>query len=106
MVFSKKKKLTTDDARKTKLPTGTKVISTQKSVNAAAKKAAEKVNRVEEFKKKTQNMKIYEADLSTINETLNDIRRHVIINAQSDYAVKNIFIILQDALKKVKLSQN
>ena len=34
-----KKIPTTDDARKTKLPSGTKVRSTQASVNEAAKKA-------------------------------------------------------------------
>ena len=54
-----KKIPTTDDARKKKLPSGTKVRSTQASVNEAARKAVEKMNRTEEFKKKTQSTPIY-----------------------------------------------
>ena len=50
-----KKIPTTDDAKKKKLPSGTKVRSTQASVNEAARKAVEKMNRTEEFKKKTQS---------------------------------------------------
>ena len=106
MAFGKKKKPTTDDARKTKLPSGTKVESTQESVNAAAKKAVEKIQRTEDFQKKTQNTPIYNADLTAINDTVKEITKEVVKQAQSDYAVKNIYVILQDALKKVKLSQN
>ena len=101
-----KKIPTTDDAKKKKLPSGTKVRSTQASVNAAARKAVEKMNRTEEFKKKTQSTPIYTADLKAINETLKEIESEIKNQAKSDYAVKNIYIFLQDTLKKIKLSQN
>ena len=101
-----KKIPTTDDAKKKKLPYGTKVRSTQASVNAAAKKAIEKIQRTEEFKKKTQGTPIYTADLKAINETLKEIESEIKNQAKSDYAVKNIYIFLQDTLKKIKLSQN
>ena len=101
-----KKIPTTDDARKTKLPSGTKVRSTQASVNEAAKKAIEKINRTEEFKKKSHIRLIYTADFKSINATIEEISSEIKIQANSDYAVRNIYIIVQDALKKIKLSQN
>ena len=72
-----KKIPTTDDAKKKKLPSGTKVRSTQASVNEAARKAVEKMNRTEEFKKKTQSTPIYTADLKAINETLKEIESEI-----------------------------
>ena len=101
-----KKNLTTDDAKKTKLPSGTRVVSTPESFNAAVKTAEERIQRVEDFKKKTQNVPKYNADLTRITKTLNEIQKEVDKQAQSDYAVRNIYVILQDSLKKVRLSQN
>jgi L-lactate utilization protein LutB len=104
MAFGKKKKPTTDDAKKTKLPSGSKVRSTQETADAAMKKAVEKINRTEEFKKKT--VTVYSADFSTIDDTVEDIKKEIRKQGVSDYACKGIYIILQDALKKIKLSQN
>jgi L-lactate utilization protein LutB len=99
-----KKIKTTDDARKEKLPSGTKVRSTEESVNLAVKKAVEKVNRTEAFKKKSKS--VYTADFSEIDEALDEIRKECRKHGLTDYSCNNIYLIIQDALRKIKLAEH
>jgi predicted DNA-binding helix-hairpin-helix protein len=97
---------TTDDARKKKLPSGTKVRSTQASVNAAAKKAIDKINRTEEFKKKTQSTPVYTADFSQIDGTIEEIKKETRKYNVSEYSSGNILNALRTALRGIRESHH
>ena len=47
---------------------------------------------------------VYNADFSVIDDTIEEIKKHTRNVGKSEYACNNIFIILQDALKKVILA--
>jgi len=47
---------------------------------------------------------VYNADFSIIDDTIEEIKKHTRNVGKSEYACNNIFIILQDALKKVILA--
>jgi len=110
VIFSKKKKdiPTTDDARKTRLPSGSKVRSTRESADRALKAAEDKAKRLEEFKKRQQGARIanvYSADFSRIDAVIEDIKKHSRANGVNDYACNNILNACSEALRKVKLAQ-
>lgn len=110
VIFSKKKKdlPTTDDARKTRLPSGSKVRSTRESADRALKAAEEKAKRTEEFKKRQQSPRIsnvYSADFSEIDAVLEDCKKHSRAEGVSAYACDNIYSALSEALRKIKLAQ-
>ena len=111
VVFSRKNKdkiPTTDDARKTRLPSGSKVRSTKESADRALKAAEEKAKRTEEFKKRQQSPRIanvYSADFSNIDAVLEDCKKHSREQGVNDYACKNIYSALAEALRKIKLAQ-
>ena len=69
----------------------------------------EQVKRVVKSKKiKLTNgtVNVYKAEFSEIDQLLDDIRKECRKNGLSDYACTNIRNLLDDTLKKVKLSQN
>ena len=47
---------------------------------------------------------VYNADFSVIDDTIEEIKKHTRNVGKSEYACNNIYIILQDALKKVILA--
>ena len=48
---------------------------------------------------------VYSADYKLIDETIEDIKKMSRKVSTNDYAANNVYIILQDALKKVRLSE-
>ena len=48
---------------------------------------------------------VYTASYNLIDETIDDIKKMSRKVATSDYSANNIYIILQDALKKVRLAE-
>lgn len=69
----------------------------------------EQVNRVIKTKKIKLSggvVNVYNAEFSEIDQLLDDIRKECRKNGLSDYACTNIKNLLDDTLKKVKLSQN
>ena len=49
---------------------------------------------------------VYSADFAVIDETIENIKKESRKHGVSDYACNNIYQILQDALKKVILSED
>ena len=49
---------------------------------------------------------VYTASYKLIDETIDDIKKMSRKVSTSDYSANNIYIILQDALKKVRLAEN
>lgn len=49
---------------------------------------------------------VYSADFSSIDDTIEEIKKEVRKQGIDYYSCNNIYIILQDALKKVKLAAN
>jgi|TARA_R110002012_G_scaffold322062_1_gene554390 2-phosphoglycerate kinase len=96
------KKKTTSEARKEKLPKGTKVFSTKESAEKAYK---EQVKRVQKTKK-IKFTNVYNANFSEIDECLDEIKKECRKHGVNDYACNNIQIILDDTLKRVKLSEH
>ena len=48
---------------------------------------------------------VYSADYKLIDETIEDIKKMSRKVSTNDYSANNVYIILQDALKKVRLSE-
>ena len=48
---------------------------------------------------------VYSADYSLIDETIVDIKKMSRKVSTSDYAANNVYLILQDALKKITLAE-
>ena len=48
---------------------------------------------------------VYSADYKLIDETIEDIKKMSRKVSTSDYSANNVYIILQDALKKVRLAE-
>jgi len=48
---------------------------------------------------------VYSADYKLIDDTIEDIKKMSRKVSTNDYAANNIYIILQDALKKVRLAE-
>lgn len=47
---------------------------------------------------------VYSADFKAIDDTIEDIKKECRRICTSDYIANNIYIIIQDALKKIRLS--
>ncbi len=94
---------TTEDAKKIKLPSGTKVKSTKKSSNAAFKKQLDRIEKTESFKKPIIT-DVYNADYSLIDETIDNIKKTSRSICVDIYSSNNVYLILQEALKKVTLA--
>ena len=47
---------------------------------------------------------VYTADFKVIDDTIEEIKKECRRVCKSDYVAKNIYIIVQDALKRVRLS--
>ncbi|MBC8430020.1 MAG: hypothetical protein H8D92_01345 [Pelagibacteraceae bacterium] len=99
-----KKIKTTDDARKEKLPKGSKVVSTQETADIALKQVEERIKKTEAFKKKSKS--VYNADFSEIDEALDEIRKECRKHGLTDYSCNNIYLIMQEALRKIKLAEH
>ena len=48
---------------------------------------------------------VYSANYSLIDETIDDIKKMSRKVSTSDYAANNVYLILQDALKKITLAE-
>ena len=48
---------------------------------------------------------VYSADYKLIDETIEDIKKMSRKVSTNDYSANNVYIILQDALKKVRLAE-
>ena len=48
---------------------------------------------------------VYDPDYKLIDETIDDIKKMSRKVSTSDYSANNVYIILQDALKKVRLAE-
>ena len=48
---------------------------------------------------------VYSANFKTIDETIEDIKKMSRKVSTNDYAANNVYIILQDALKKITLAE-
>ena len=48
---------------------------------------------------------VYSADYKLIDETIEDIKKMSRKVSTNDYSANNVYLILQDALKKVRLSE-
>ena len=48
---------------------------------------------------------VYSADYKLIDETIEDIKKMSRKVSTSDYSANNVYIILQDAFKKVRLAE-
>ena len=48
---------------------------------------------------------VYSADYGLIDETIDDIKKMSRKVSTSDYAANNVYLILQDALKKITLAE-
>ena len=49
---------------------------------------------------------VYTASFKTIDETIEDIKKMSRKVSTGDYSANNVYLILQDALKKVRLAEN
>jgi len=49
---------------------------------------------------------VYSADFNEIDKTIEEIKKEVRAKGTNEYACNNIYVILQDALKKVILSNS
>jgi hypothetical protein len=106
----------TDQAKKTKLPSGTKVKSTKKSAETALKKQKEKIKKTKEFKEKYVETEfgkvrvhisnVYDPNYSEIDNTIEDIKKASRLVSSTEYSTNNVYLILQDALKKIILAEN
>lgn len=106
----------TDQAKKTKLPSGTKVKSTKKSADTALKKQKEKIKKTKEFKEKyidtdfgkvrVHVSSVYDPSYKLIDETIEDIKKQSRVVSNTPYSTNNVYLILQDALKKITLAEN
>ena len=64
----------------------------------------EQVKRVLEEKKIITN--VYSADFSIIDNTIEEIKKASRKHGVSDYSCNNIYLFLQETLKKIRLSEN
>ena len=49
---------------------------------------------------------VYSANFKTIDETIDDIKKMSRKVSTGDYSANNVYLILQDALKKIRLAEN
>jgi len=97
----------TSDAKKVKLPSGTKVKSTKKSADNAFKKQLDRIKKTKDHLNNTKTVStVYKPDYTVIDETLEDIKKITRVVSKTDYSTNNIYLILQDALKKITLAEN
>jgi len=107
---------TTETAKKKRLPSGTKVKSTKKSAEKALKKQKEKIETTKKFKEKYVNtefgkVNVYVSDSFDINykiidDTIEEIKKESKKISNDEYSTNNVNLILQDALKKIRLANN
>ena len=64
----------------------------------------EQVKRVLKEKKIITN--VYSADFSVIDKCIEDIKKEVRSHGVSSYACNNIYLALEETLKKIRLSEN
>jgi hypothetical protein len=62
-----------------------------------------KLGEVDVYVKKPTN--VYSPDYALIDETIEDIKKSSRKVCTLDYATNNVYVILQDALKKVRLAE-
>tara|TARA_B110000263_G_C15135544_1_gene430902 strand:+ start:395 stop:778 length:384 start_codon:yes stop_codon:yes gene_type:complete len=106
----------TDQAKKTKLPSGTKVKSTKKSADKAFNKQKEKIAKTKDFKEKYVETEfgkvrvhisnVYDPNYSEIDNTIEDIKKASRLVSSNEYSTNNVYLILQDALKKILLAES
>ena len=106
----------TDQAKKTKLPSGTKVKSTKKSADKAFNKQKEKIAKTKDVKEKYVETEfgkvrvhisnVYDPNYSEIDNTIEDIKKASRLVSSNEYSTNNVYLILQDALKKILLAES
>jgi len=99
-------KKTTTDAKKERLPKGTKVVSTKESAEKAYKEQVKRVVKTQKIKLSNGTVNVYNANYSEIDECLDEIRKECRKNGLNDYACNNIQNILNETLQRVKLAGN
>ena len=107
---------TTEDAKKKRLPSGTKVKSTKKSAKKALKKQKVKIENTKKFKEKYVEtefgkVNVYVSESFNINhkiidDLIEEIKEESKKISKDEYSTNNVNLILQDALKKIKLANN
>lgn len=106
----------TDQAKKTKLPSGTKVKSTKKSADKAFNNQKEKIAKTKDFKEKYVETEfgkvrvhisnVYDPNYYEIDNTIEDIKKASRLVSSNEYSTNNVYLILQDALKKILLAES
>ena len=99
-------KKTTTDAKKEKLPKVSKVFSTKESAEKAYKEQVKRVIKTQKIKLSNGTVNVYKADFNEIDDTIEELKKEARKQGTSGYACNNIYLILQDALKKVALAGN
>ena len=70
------------------------------------KEQVKRVVKAKKIKLTSGTVNVYKAEFSEIDQLLDEIRQEWRKHGLSDYACKNIRNLLDDTLKKVKLSEN
>lgn len=69
-------------------------------------KVIEKVTVAPKVAPKPKITNVYSADFSVIDDTIEEIKKQTRRQGVNSYACKNIYIFLQDTLKRIQLAQN
>ena len=79
-----------------------------KKVDVYTKAYNDTIKRAGEVKENIEKRagSVYTASYTLIDETIDDIKKMSRKVSTNDYAANNVYIILQDALKKVRLAEN
>ena len=78
----------------------------RKGKDSSDKKNDKKISGSEKETKVRRITNVYNADFSVIDNCLEEIKKEVRKNGISSYACNNIYILLEETLKRVKLSNN
>ena len=83
---------------------------TEKKVEKPKERTTAKVQVKEDVKPKAapkpKITNVYSADFSVIDDTIEEIKKQTRKQGVSAYACNNIYIFLQDTLKRIQLAQN
>jgi hypothetical protein len=86
-------------------------MTVKKKIEAQHKPVVEIVKATVQVKDKKVDVykkagSVYTASFKTIDETIEDIKKMSRKVSTGDYSANNVYLILQDALKKITLAEN
>ena len=86
-------------------------MTVKKKIEAQHKPVVEIVKATVQVKDKKVDVykkagSVYTASFKTIDETIDDIKKMSRKVSTGDYSANNVYLILQDALKKIRLAEN